>query len=478
MSGMHRRVFLKGGAVALLALGAPPSFLARAAMAASPLGGSSGRRKTVVFVFQRGAVDGLNMVIPFGDAEYYDARRSIAVEPPRRGDVERAIDLDGFFGLHPALSPLHELYGRGEMSIVHACGSPHPTRSHFDAQDFMETATPGDKATRDGWLNRLLAATDPHACGCDHGHGGAPTSGAGDGRTLDDAAAHASDHAVGQSALAGGGDGGQLLSPLRGVALSAEMPRALRGRYETVAIPDLAEFGVAGGRDESLEGAFDRLYRTKDTPAGSMDLLTDAAEGSFDAIELIERTDPLSYAPRAGVQYPGTDFGRSLLQIAQLIKADAGVEVAFADIGGWDTHVGQGGASGQLANRFTELGRGLRAFCDDLGDRMEDVLVVSMSEFGRTVRENGSGGTDHGHGNCMMVLGGAAAGGQVLGRWPGLEREQLYEGRDLAITTDFRDVFAEVALRHLGADALEANQMESIFPGFAVNPARFVGALR
>ncbi len=471
MTAMHRRVFLKGGAVALLALGSPPGFLARAAMGASALGSRTGRRKTVVFVFQRGAVDGLNMVVPFGDSAYYGARKSIAVEAPRAGDAGRALDLDGFFGLHPALSPLHELYGRGEMAIVHACGSPHPTRSHFDAQDYMETATPGDKATRDGWLNRLLAETESHACVCD-GHGAGPV---GEGRTLDDAAAHANEHAVGQRALGRAGSGP---SPLRGVALSAKMPRALRGRYETVAIPDLEEFGVAGGRDAGLEGAVARLYRTNDSPGGTMDLLTDAADGSFDAIELIKRTDPLSYNPSAGADYPGTDFGRSLRQIAQLIKADAGVEVAFTDIGGWDTHIGQGGANGQLANRFTELGRGIRAFYDDLGDLMEDVLVVSMCEFGRTVQENGSGGTDHGHGNCMMLLGGAADGGQVLGGWPGLEREQLYEGRDLAITTDFRDVFAEVALRHLGAHQLDKAGFGAVFPGFDVDPARFVGALR
>jgi uncharacterized protein (DUF1501 family) len=456
---------MKGGAVALLALGAPPGFLTRAAMGAGLTGaaGAAGRKKTVVFVFQRGAVDGLNMVVPFGDSAYYGARRSIAVEAPRAGDAGRALDLDGSFGLHPALSPLHELYGRGEMAIVHACGSPHPTRSHFDAQDFMESATPGDKSTRDGWLNRLLAQTDPHGCACDQRTG----------RTLDDGDAHAADHAVGQSALAST----DFVSPLRGIALSAEMPKALRGRYQTVAIPNLDAFGVAGGRDAALEGAFDRMYRT-DTPGGTMDLLSDAAEGSFDAIELIERTDPTSYAPRAGVEYPATDFGRSLRQIGQLIKADAGVEVAFADIGGWDTHVGQGGANGQLANRFTELGRGVRAFYDDLGDLMEDVLVVSMSEFGRTVHENGSGGTDHGHGNCMMVLGGAANGGQVLGRWPGLEREQLFEGRDLAITTDFRDVFAEVASGHLGADRLDGESLGAVFPGFDIDPERFVGVLR
>ncbi len=463
MMGIERRVFLKGGAVALLALGMPPAFLARAAAAQ---GGKAGRRKTLVFLFQRGAVDGLNMVVPFGERAYYDVRRSIAVPEPRRGQDGTAIDLDGFFGLHPALSPLHELYGRGELAIVHAVGSPHPTRSHFDAQDFMETATPGVKTTKDGWMNRLLQETDP-GCAC---HGLAT------GRTLADGAAHASDHAVGQVALAapgtadGAGEFADAPSPLRGIALSAELPRALRGAYDTVALPDLSRFGIGRG-DPALEGAFGRMYG-----GAQGELFADAAEASLEAIELLRRTNPLQYAPRDGVEYPATPFGRALRQIAQLVKADAGVEVAFADIGGWDTHIAQGGASGQLAGRLTELSRGLRAFYDDLGDRMEDVLVVSMSEFGRTVAENGSGGTDHGHGNCMMVMGGSANGGRVLGPWPGLEREQLYEGRDLAITTDFRDVFAEVVAGHLEIEDPAA--LTDVFPGYGVDPRRWVGVVR
>jgi len=462
MRGIERRVFLKGGALALFALGMPPAFLARAAAAQ---GGKGGRRKTLVFIFQRGAVDGLSMVVPFGERAYYGVRRSIAVPEPGRGHGGEgtAIDLDGFFGLHPALSPLGELYGRGELAIVHAVGSPNPTRSHFDAQDFMETATPGVKTTKDGWLNRLLQETEP-GCSCgSYGAGTGPGDG-GAGRTLADGAAHASEHARGQATLAGGP------SPLRGIALSAELPRALRGAYDTVAIPDLARFGIGRG-DRALEGAFGRLYS-----GAQGELFTEEAEASLDAIELIRRTNPLQYAPRDGVDYPATPFGRSLAQIAQLIKADAGVEVAFADLGGWDTHIAQGGAQGQLANRLTELSRGLRAFYDDLGDRMEDVLVVSMSEFGRTVAENGSGGTDHGHGNCMMVMGGSANGGRVLGPWPGLEREQLYEGRDLAITTDFRDVFAEVVAGHLGIE--DPASLTGVFPGYGVDRARWVGALR
>ncbi len=441
MRPIGRRVFLRSGAIALVALGAPPRFLARTLAAEIP---RRSRPKTVVFVFQRGAVDGLSMVVPFGERAYREARRATLIAAPSGGSDDTALDLDGFFGLHPAMAPLAELYGRGEMAVVHACGSPHPTRSHFDAQDFMETATPGVKSTGDGWLNRLLAENE---CGCD-------------GRTLADPAAHAVDHARGQAGLAE-------VSPLRGIALSVQMPRALRGSYETVAIPDLERFGIAGGGDAALEDAFGRLYVTD-----GGDLISGAAEGSFETIELLRRADPLRYRPREGVRYPGTPFGRSLRQLAQLIKADVGVEVAFTEIGGWDTHFAQGGARGQLATRLGEFAGGLRAFYDDLGDAMEDVVVVTMSEFGRTVAENGSGGTDHGHGNCMLVLGGPARGGRVLGRWPGLEREQLYEGRDLAITTDFRDVFAEVVSGHLGAERLDR-----VFPGHPVDPTRYVGVL-
>lgn len=308
----------------------------------------------------------------------------------------------------------------------------------------MESAAPGQRSTRDGWLNRLLA-NNP-ACGC--------------GRTLADPVAHAAEHAQGQTVLTE--------SPLRGISLTPDTPRALRGSFETVAIPDLERFGIAEGRDPTLEDAFERMYRTE-----GGDLVSAAASGSFEAIDLLSRTDPLSYAPRAGVDYPATPFGRGLRQIAQLVKADVGMEIAFTEIGGWDTHLAQGAGTGQLANRLTEFGRGLRAFYDDLGDAMEDVLVVTMSEFGRTVAENGSGGTDHGHGNCMLVMGGATAGGQVIGAWPGLEPEQLYQRRDLAITTDFRDVFAEVATRHLGA-----SHLEPVFPGHELSPSNFPGVIR
>jgi uncharacterized protein (DUF1501 family) len=431
-----RRAFLKNGSVALVSLGFTPAFIARAAEAAQA------RKKILIAIFQRGAVDGLNMVVPFGEKAYYERRRSIAVAQP--GRTAGAIDLDGFFGLHPSLGPLHDLWNRREMAIVHAVGSPHPTRSHFDAQDFMETAAPGNSAVRDGWLNRVLQHT---GCDCD-------------GRTLDNAEAHAADHAAGQTALA-------LPPALRGIAMGSSMPVSLRGEHPALATGDISRFGVAGGRDASLESTFERMH------GGGSDIVSAASDEAFEAMRVLRAANPSQYRPASGVSYPPGEFGRSLSQIAQLIKSDIGVEIAFADIGGWDTHQAQGAGQGQLARRFDELARGIRALHDDLGDRMEDVVVLTMSEFGRTVAENGSGGTDHGHANCILVMGGQVNGGRILGDWPGLEREQLYEGRDLALTTDFRDVFGEIVSSHLGVD-----DTAPVFPGYAVDAARHRGVLR
>ena len=329
------------------------------------------------------------------------------------------------------------------MAIVHAVGSPHPTRSHFDAQDFMETGTPGVKSTSDGWLNRVLQDTACAECG---------------GRTLQNPAAHAADHAAGQVAMA-------TVPSLRGVSLTSALPRILKGDHPALAVSNLSDFGVRA--DDQVGAAFRRLYRTE-----RGDAVSAAAAEAFEAVRLLETIDPSRYQPSGGAEYPDGDFGRSLRQIAQLVKADVGMEIAFADLGGWDTHVRQGGAQGQLAGRLRQLGEGIRALYDDLGDRMEDVVILTMSEFGRTVAENGSGGTDHGHANCMLALGGSVRGGRILGDWPSLQRELLYEGRDLAVTTDFRDVFAEVVSGHLGAEHLDR-----IFPGYGGDPARYRGVL-
>jgi uncharacterized protein (DUF1501 family) len=425
MDGCVRRSFVKGGALALcgLAVGTAgiPRFLVRAAHA----GPAGRRRKVLLAVFQRGAVDGLSMVVPHGDSVYYTARGSIAIGAPAAGKPETALDLDGFFALHPALEPLKPLWDARRLAVVHACGSPHSTRSHFDAQDYMETGTPGVKTTRDGWLSRgLVARANPSP------------------------------------------------SPFRAVALGTQLPRTLRGDVGALAMPNVRDFDVrsdmspmAGGVNARL--GFEALYEQ-----GVQDLIHGVGRATFEAVKMLKAADPQRFEPADGVHYPRTDFGEKLRHVVQLIKADVGLEVAFVDIGGWDTHAGQGNERGQLAFRLADFARGLAAFARDLGDRMEDVVVLSMSEFGRTVRENGNRGTDHGRATAMLVMGGPVRGGRVYGRWPGLAPEQLFEGRDLEVTTDFRQLFAEVAWKHLGVP-----REAKIFPGFIPSVETLPGVL-
>jgi uncharacterized protein (DUF1501 family) len=394
-----RRAFLKDSAVAMFGIGAAPAWLSRTVYAAT--GAGNRRRKVLIAIFQRGAVDGLNMVVPFGDKSYSALRPSLAVAAPD-GTAQSAQDLDGFFGLHPALSPLVPIFRDGHLAVIEAVGSPDPTRSHFDAQDYMESGTPGRKGTTDGWLNRAIPP-EP-------------------GRH----------------------------SPVRAVAVAPNLPRTLRGRNEAVAVRNLNDFQV---RDASLAGAFQSMY-----DASSDTVLHGTAVETFEAVRLIQSVQKQPYSPGGGAEYPPSQFGQALQQIARLIRADVGLEVAFADIGGWDTHVNQ---DRPLANRLAEFAQALAAFYRDMGDRMADVVVVTMSEFGRTARENGNRGTDHGHANVMFAIGGDVRGGRVYGEWPGLAPEQLNEGRDLALTTDFRDVLGEAVCRHLGNWNVGA-----VFPGY------------
>lgn len=392
-----RRRFLKSTGLGFLALGLPPSFLVRAAQAQQ-----AGKGKVLVVVFQRGAMDGLNAVIPFKDPIYYTLRPSIAIAEPAAGE-ERAIDLDGFYGLHPALAPLKSIYDKGQLAIVHAAGSPDNTRSHFDAQDYMEMGTPGIKSTPDGWLNRYL-----------------------------------NEQKKGESTF-------------RGVALTARLPRMLAGGAPAVSLSSIDEFRL---RNEAMSATLQKLYtRTSDT------LFRLGGQNLFAAIAELRRVE--SKIPPSAERYPTGRFGASLAQIARLIKADVGLEIAFTEIQGWDTHVNQGGVKGQMANRLKDLAESLATFHRDLGDRVEDVVLITLSEFGRTARENGNRGTDHGHANVMFALGGPVRGGKVYGRWPGLAPEVLYEGRDLDLTTDFRTVCGEVISRHLGQ-----KDLSKIFPGF------------
>ena len=417
----NRRIFLRNSALAMVGTGALPLWLERAARGAEVTSGSGGqRRKVLVAIFQRGAADGLNIVVPHGEPAYYDLRPTINVPRPAAGNDAAALDLDGFFGLHPSLAPLKPLWAKQQLAVIHATGSPDPTRSHFDAQDYMESGTPGLKATADGWLNRALPPSADNK------------------------------------------------SPVRAVSLGPALPRAMRGSNNAVAIDNLNTFVL---RDPAASKVMQAMYNT----TGDQ-ILGGTGKEAFEAMNLLDALRKTPYQPAAGAVYPKGRLGSSMQQIAQLIKAGVGLEVAFADIGGWDHHVNEIGAKasvGQLANILTEFGGSLAAFAQDLGDRMEDVVVVTMSEFGRTAKENGNRGTDHGHGNVMFAMGGPVSGGKVYGAWPGMMKEQLYEARDLAVTTDFRDVLAEAVSSHLGNPAVE-----NVFPGYAASAQKFKGFVR
>lgn len=408
-----RRVFLKSSGMAMVTLGFAPSFLARTVEAAGVA------RKLLIAIFQRGAVDGLNMIVPFGEDEYYRVRPSIAIARP--GQDGGAVDLNGFFGLHPRMAPLKPLWDNRSLAIVHASGSPDSTRSHFDAQDYMESATPGVKSTRDGWLNRYLQV------------------------------AHEAE------------------SPLTAVAMTRQMPRSLQGHAPALAMGSVGEFGVRGGMDtrDSFESAY---------ASAADQVLKGTATEAFDAMRTLSSVAAQrQYRPANGATYPRSPYGQSLQEIARLAKADVGLEIAFAESGQWDHHINEGGSTGQIANRLADFAGGIAALVQDLGDRMADTVILTMSEFGRAVAENGNRGTDHGHGNAMMLIGGGVKGGEVYGDWPGLRAEQRFEGRDLRITTDFRDVFGEVVMRHLGADEKTAAK---VFPGYGVKPRAFRNLVR
>jgi len=400
---------------------AAPDFLHQFA-AAQTAAKNYGKKKVLVTVFQRGAVDGLNVVVPHGDNSYYDLRPTIAVPQPKKTDG--AIDLDGHFGFHPSLQPLVPLFQSKQLAIIDAVGSPDNTRSHFDAQDYMESGTPGNKGTRDGWLNRVLQ-----------------------------------------------GDKSKDGSPFRAVAMTQQLPRALYGRAPAIAMTNLADFSIkAGIYTQSMQGGFEAAWQQN-----AKDGLGETGKETFEAVNFLKQANPAQYKPENGAVYPPTDFGRSMTQIAQLIKAGVGLEVAFTDTGNdirWDTHVQEGGSRGQLANYLRTYGQALAAFATDLGKRMDDVIVITMSEFGRTARENGNRGTDHGHANMMFAIGNSVKGGKVYGDFKGLKNDQLNEGRDLALTTDFRDVFAEAASKQLGN-----KELDKMFPGYQTSPGKFKGFL-
>ena len=418
---MDRRYFLKSSGIGLASFGlmaAAPNFLHQFANAAT-LNGGYGKKKVLVTIFQRGAVDGLNMLVPHGDGEYYNLRPTIGV--PKPGQTDGAVDLDGHFGLHPSLAPFAPFYKSGQLAILTAAGSPDNTRSHFDAQDYMESGTPGNKGTRDGWLNRVMQGNSTKAD-----------------------------------------------SPFRAVSMTQQLPRSLYGRAPSVAMTNLADFAVkAGVYSQNMSGGFEGLYQQN-----AKDSLGEMGKETFEAVNYLKQANPAQYKPENGAVYPTTPLGRSLMQIAQLIKAGVGLEVAFTEVGGWDTHVNEGNARGQLANLLRDFAASIAAFGTDLGKRMDDVVLLTMSEFGRTAKENGSRGTDHGHANTMFILGNSVKGGKVYGDFRGLKNDKLYEGRDLDVTTDFRDVFAEATYKHMGN-----TDLAKVFPNYTATKEKFRGYL-
>jgi uncharacterized protein (DUF1501 family) len=405
---LTRRYFLRGSAIVMAGAGAAPLWLARTAAAAE------GKKKTLVAIFQRGAADALSIVAPFGEKRYKELRPTLGNQATLgltgsngsasvNGEAIRATDLDGKFALNPWLQPMKGLWDKKQLAIVHAVGSPDPSRSHFDAQDFMESGTPG-KASADGWLNRALTAPGPQT------------------------------------------------SPVRAVTLGSQMPRTLRGDRPAISVSDMMSFQSAGG---DASAVIESMYAASGDPR-----LAATAKEAFEAKKLIQSINQTYDFNSQNAYLQAGQLGQSLQQLARLIKADVGVEAAFAEIGGWDHHQNE---ANQLSNLLRQFAAAISAFVTDLGDRMQDVVIVTMSEFGRTAQENGDGGTDHGHGGMMMVLGGAVNGGKVYGKWPGLEREQLYEGRDLAVTTDFRDVLGELIGAQLGQ-----KDFGHVFPDYRV----------
>jgi uncharacterized protein (DUF1501 family) len=411
-----RRFFLHKGALAVAGTAALPNFLVRSVLAET----ATAPNRRLVVIFQRGAADGLNVVVPYREKNYYSMRPTIAIPE------KQVIDLDGFFGLHPSLAPFKPLYDARQLAIVHAAGSPDMSRSHFDAQDYMESGTPGSKSATDGWLNRALQAED--SCNCPR---------------------HDQEHTA-----------------FRALALGAEVPLTLAGKVPAIALNNVNGFSIAGrGPTPSpAASAFEAMY------AQSSDhILHAAGDATFEAVKMLRAANPAQYAPAPGVNYPNSEFGNSMRQIAQLLKSNLGVEAAFTDVAGWDTHQNQGSVNGQLSNRLADFASSIAAFWRDMGDDAANITLVTMSEFGRTARENGTGGTDHGHANAMFVLGGEVKGGKVYGKWPGLANEQLNQGRDLALTTDFRAVLGEVVNHSLGAE-----NMDAVFPGARVNRSQFL----
>ncbi len=403
---ISRRFFLKQSGLAVFGLNFLPGLFEKQLLALT----EGNPSKTLVVIFQRGAMDGLSMVPPLGDIDYYTARPNIALKPSADSGVIR---LDNYFGLHPALSPLKSFWDEGTLAFVHEVGSPDPTRSHFDAQDFMEIGIGGDKNGQEGFLNRA-AALFPD----------------------------------------------QNRSPVKAVALQPNMPRILQGKFPAISMNSLNDFEIKGGFSTEKEAhGFETMYQQAANHA-----LRGVGKEIAEALGAVRKT---ASQIKKNENYPRNPTANRLREIAELIKANLGLQIAVTDMGGWDTHVHQGNQTGQLANKFNELGSAIAAFAKDLGPKLNDVVLMTVTEFGRTVKENGNRGTDHGHGSVAMVLGGSVKGKKVYGKYRELKPENLFEGRDIPVTTDYRDLFAEVLKNHLGLAKLE-----TVFPKHKIDTGK------
>ena len=392
---------MKEAALALfgIGMGGVPTFIARAAGSSKFLQPYK-KNKVLVFIFQRGAMDGLMAVTPFTDPFLKAARPTLFMDAAKTSANKPLIDLDGRFGLHPGMAAFENLFKEKRLAIVHGMGSPNNTRSHFDAQDYMESGTPFNKGTASGWLNRAVGLLGHDA------------------------------------------------TPFRAVSITSAMPRSFYGDNETMAISNLQDFaGSLKGNTMAANLAaksFEDLYDET-----SSSLLNKTGKESFGAIKMLQQSDVKNYRPANGAAYPLSPLGNSLKQIAQLIKMDVGMEVAFAESGGWDTHYNQGAVTGTFARNITDFSDSIASFWTDLGTLQDDVTLMTSTEFGRTVKQNGSNGTDHGRASCAFIIGNDVNGGKVHGSVKELSVENLADGRDLAVTTDFRSIFSEVAGKHL-----------------------------
>ena len=384
-----------------------PTWLPRLAFASNGVQGD-----VLVVVFLRGGADALNMVVPFGDDNYYRARPLLAFGQPDSSDSAKALELDDFFGLNPDMNPMHELFTTGHMTAIHAVGPPNVSRSHFEAMDLMERGTDGESGADSGWIGRHLTATS------------SPQD-----------------------------------SPLRAIGWGDSLQTSLHGYISANALRSLADYHLSGNQQlaSDMMSTLDLMYQ------GSGNLDT-SANATLDALRIVESIDVDNYRPAHHATYEENELGRGLKQTAALIKAQAGLEVACVDHGNFDTHVAQGRTEGLLSGLVSSLANNLRAFHDDMLDYMDRVTVVVMSEFGRRVQENGGGGTDHGHGGAMYIMSPHVIQTPVIAQWPGLNDDFLANG-DLEITTDYRDILGEILLKRTGLSDLSA-----VFPGHTYNP--------